>query len=290
MMTGKQDILFSLDLMDIRKGDILLVHSALTSIGQVDGGAETVIDALLEAVGPTGTVVMSTLTGWAKPFDALTTPSAVGLISETFRRRPQARRSLHPVHSVAAIGGMADWITSGHEHCATGCGPGTPYAKMIGLHGKGVLLGVDMDRNTIMHTLEEYAAVPYLLTLTIPAPTYLPGQAEFTLRRFPPGHRDFNRLTPLLRARQALTEGKIGLAAVKVIELDKLVTIGLETLAADPFFFICENPQCNFCHWARQLRQPGPIDYGRYRSNVCRDPACEICVVAEGQAGALAGG
>ncbi|MEA4888642.1 MAG: AAC(3) family N-acetyltransferase [Clostridiaceae bacterium] len=280
-MINKNDILFSLDLLDIKQGDVLLVHSALSSMGQVEGGADAVIDALLEAVGPEGTIVMSTLTGWAAPFDVRSSPSAVGLISETFRRRPQARRSLHPVHSVAAIGRQAEWITSGHELCATGCGAGTPYAKMIDLGGKVMLLGVDMDRNTIMHTLEEMVSAPYLLTLDIPAPTYLPGQSTFTLRQFPPGHRDFNRLTPVLRARRALIEGKIGSAVVKVMELPRLMEIGLEVLAEDPLFFICENPQCHSCHWARRLDRPEQIDYDLYRHNTCQDPNCEICVVPE---------
>lgn len=128
-MIGKEDIKFSLELMDIKKGDILLVHSSLTSIGYVEGGAETVIDALLETVGEEGTIVMSTLTGWFEPFDSGSIPSAVGKISERFRLRKNAFRSLHPVHSVAAIGKHAEYITEGHENCETGCGAGTQYLE-----------------------------------------------------------------------------------------------------------------------------------------------------------------
>ncbi|MDO8685686.1 MAG: AAC(3) family N-acetyltransferase [Clostridiales bacterium] len=130
-MVKKQDILLSLDLMDIKKGDILLVHSALSSIGYVDGGADTVIDALLESVGEEGTVVMSTLTGWLEPFDADKTPSAVGKITEKFRLRENAYRSLHPVHSVAAIGKHAEYITAGHDECETGCGAGTRRNRLF---------------------------------------------------------------------------------------------------------------------------------------------------------------
>jgi len=65
---NKEDILHSLGLMDVQKGDILLVHSALSSIGWVEGGVDTVIDALLESVGEDGTIVMSTLTGWTEAF------------------------------------------------------------------------------------------------------------------------------------------------------------------------------------------------------------------------------
>ena len=117
----RDDILYSLRLMGIREGDILLVHSALSSIGDVAGGPDSVIDALLDAVGDEGTIVMSTLTGWFQPFDAQTSPSAVGTISEVFRRRPGVLRSLHPVHSVAAFGKHAATIVAGHENCPTGC-------------------------------------------------------------------------------------------------------------------------------------------------------------------------
>jgi aminoglycoside 3-N-acetyltransferase len=133
---NKDDIKFSLELMDIKKGDVMIVHSSLSSMGYIQGGADAVIDALLETVGDEGTIVMSTLTGWADHFDVNTTPSAVGKISEVFRKRYNAYRSLHPVHSVAAIGKHAKYITEGHDKCETGCGPGTPYYKIRELDGK----------------------------------------------------------------------------------------------------------------------------------------------------------
>ena len=280
-MVKKQDILLSLDLMDIKKGDIILVHSALSSIGYVDGGADAVIDALLESVGEEGTVVMSTLTGWFEPFDADKTPSAVGEITEKFRRRENAHRSLHPVHSVAAIGKHAEYITAGHDKCETGCGAGTPYYKLRDMDGKVMLLGVDMDRNTIMHSLEEEINALYLRTLDIPAPVYIDDHEnkKFTLRKFPPGHRDFIGFTPILRRREALIEGNIGDAAVKIMEVKKVFEIGLDILKHDPLFFICHNPQCNSCHWSRLLYEDVEIDFSRYKGNGCTDESCEICVV-----------
>lgn len=280
-LVRKEDIKFSLDLMDIKKGDVLLVHSALSSIGYVEGGAEAVIDALLETVGEGGTVVMSTLTGWFEPFDPGSSPSAVGLISEVFRQRKDAVRSLHPVHSVAAVGKHAEYITGDHDKCETGCGEGTPYLKIRDLGGKVMLLGVDMDRNTVMHSLEEEINALYLRTVDIPAPTYMEDweNKRFTLKKFPPGHRDFIGITPILRRKNALIEGKIGNAAVKVIELSALFETGLEVLRRDPLFFICHNPNCNSCHWSRLLYENSGIDYARYKGNGCTDKCCEICVV-----------
>ena len=282
MMT-RDDIRFCLEQMDIGRGDVLLLHSALTAIGPVEGGADAVIDAFLDVIGEEGTLVMSTLTGWFEPFDAATTPSAVGWLSEAFRRRPGVLRSLHPVHSVAAYGRDAAYITAGHENCPTGCGEGTPYLKIAGLGGKAILLGVDMDRNTTMHSMEEAIDAKYLRTLDIPAPTYLPDYRNrtFTLRKFPPGHRDFLSMTPYLRTHDLMVEGKIGSARVKVIDVKGMFDLGKSLMEKDPLLFICKNEHCNSCHWSRKLYEGGPIDYERYRRVHCVDPTCEICVVEE---------
>ena len=265
--------------MGIREGDILLIHSALSSIGEVSGGADSVVDALLDAVGDEGTIVMSTLTGWFTPFDAQTSPSAVGTISEVFRRRPGVLRSLHPVHSVAAFGKHASHIVAGHENCPTGCGEGTPYLKLRELGAKAMLLGVDMDRNTIMHSLEELIDAKYLRTLDICAPTYLPEAKTFTLKKFPPGHRDFLNITPILRREEAMVEGLIGSACVKVVDIPKLFDIALPLLQEDPLLFICKNKNCNSCHWSRLLYTDREIDLSRYTHNHCSDDNCEICVI-----------
>ncbi|MGI6688868.1 MAG: AAC(3) family N-acetyltransferase [Christensenellales bacterium] len=273
-----EQILFSLRLLNIEPGDILLMHSALTSIGYVEGGADAVIDAFLEAIGPEGTLVMSTLTMWDAPYDAENTPSAVGIISEVFRKRLGVLRSLHPVHSVAAFGARAEYIVKDHELCETGCGVGTPYMKIAELGGKVILLGVDMDRNTMMHTLEEMIDARFLLTLEIPAPLYAPynGKGSFVLKKFPPGHRDFLHITSLLREKGAMIEGKIGNAVTKVIDAKKLLSLGVSALQDNPLYFICENEHCNFCRFARGTYAE---DQPRiHRENHCKDPHCEICV------------
>ena len=216
---------------------------------------------------------MSTLTGW-DAFDPRKT-FCRRIISDRVRQRPDALRSLHPVHSVAAIGLQARNITEGHEHCPTGCGEGTPYMKVAELGGKVMLLGVDMDRNTMMHTLEELADVRYLLTLDIPAPLYphYHGKGSFTLKKFPPGHRDYLSITPLLRREGVMIEGKIGDAVTKVIDAQGLLRVALPILRENPLHFICENEHCNFCRFARN-------QYGSsnliHHENHCLDPVCEI--------------
>jgi aminoglycoside N3'-acetyltransferase len=63
-------------------------------------------------------------------FDARKAPSEMGLLTEVFRRHPGVRRSLHPTHSVCALGPLAGEVTAGHEQDAYGCGRDSPFAAM----------------------------------------------------------------------------------------------------------------------------------------------------------------
>ncbi|MEG2377234.1 MAG: AAC(3) family N-acetyltransferase, partial [Clostridia bacterium] len=119
-VTGKQ-IAFELSLCGISSGDVVLMHSSLSSIGHVEGGADTVIDAMLDVIGPSGTFAVSTLSNNGEPFDPDNTPSGVGRVSEALRKRHGAIRSLHPIHSIAAIGARATELCGGHDKCASGC-------------------------------------------------------------------------------------------------------------------------------------------------------------------------
>ena len=150
-------------------GDHILVHSSLSRIGWVDGGADTVIDALIQSVGAQGTVLFPTLTGAATDspelpprFDARHTPCWTGKIPETARMRAGMRRSLHPTHSVTAAGRLAEWFTSGHQYVRTPCGFGSPYDKLASIGGKILLIGVTQQSNTSFHHAEEIAGAPYV--------------------------------------------------------------------------------------------------------------------------------
>jgi len=157
-----------LEQLGVRRGGILLVHSSLSSLGYVRGGAKMVIRALLDVLGPEGTLVLPTHTfhqmnEGCRTFDANETRSCVGALTETFRKWPGVRRSLHPTHSVAALGPHALELTEAHERCSTPCGAGTPYAKLLEKDGQILLLGVGLRNLTAFHAVEALASVPYLL-------------------------------------------------------------------------------------------------------------------------------
>jgi len=165
----KKEIVQDLRKLGIEEGDVVLVHSSLSSIGYVPGGAETVIDALLEAVGENGTIVVPTITGQIfdspenPPSFSFNKPCWTGTIPETLRKRKEAYRSKHPTHSVAAIGKLAKRITEGHEDTKTPCGEGTPYLKVPELNGKILFLGATLESNTTFHSVEELARLYYHL-------------------------------------------------------------------------------------------------------------------------------
>ncbi len=152
----------------VSEGGLLLVHSSLSKLGYVPGGAITVIGALREVLGKEGTLVMPAHTWeWMnkglRVFDARSTPGCVGALPEVFRKLPGTLRSLHPTHSVCAAGPLAQWLCEGHETSDTPCGEGTPYAKLLEKDGQILFLGATLESNTSFHTMEAVCDFPHLL-------------------------------------------------------------------------------------------------------------------------------
>lgn len=251
-VVSKNDIVSGLRELGLREGDVVLVHSSLSSFGYVEGGADTVIDALLEVVGESGTVVVPTLTGSDRlsvenppVFSPSSTPCWTGLIPETFRRRKGALRSRHPTHSVAAIGARAENLTRGHEYCETPCGVGSPYFKLAELDGYILFLGVGLSCNTTMHTVEELANVPYHLQ---PDPVDAKivnddGTVEVikTKIHLYGYERDFEKIEPILLSKGMMKIGRIGKAEVRLVKSRPMIELALELLKSGPDFLLKKN-------------------------------------------------
>ena len=249
----ESDIVRGLRDLGVNAGDVLLVHSSLKSFGVVDGGAEAVIAALLAAVGPAGTVAVPTLTGRRDDspghppvFDVRQTPCWTGLIPETFRRRPDARRSLHPTHSVAAIGPEADYLIRDHLDCDTPCGPGSPYLRLAELDGKVVFLGVTLDCCTLLHSVEELAECAYQMQPERAMASITDDQGR-TLRRNVRIHdwgtpRRFPVMEPIWLEAGILQIGRIGAAEIRVLRAKPAVAETLALLRTSPRF-LCRDFQ-----------------------------------------------
>ena len=179
----KQDVLAALAKAGVGKGQTIMVHTSLGSLGFVCGGAQVVIEALLESVGSDGTIMMPTQSWknldptagghWEEPeewwqmirdnwpaYDKDITPTnTMGAVAEMFRKWPGTLRSNHPARSVAARGRYAEYLTSGHD-LSNIFGEGSPIGKLYELDGYVLLIGVGYDKNTSLHLADVRAEYP----------------------------------------------------------------------------------------------------------------------------------
>lgn len=148
----------------IKNGDVVMVHSSLSSLGNVEQGAEAIVNAFLKVIGNSGTLVMPAFPAvgfnydylLSKPvFDIKLTPSKMGLITEVFRKMNGVKRSFHPTDSVIAFGKEAENITKDHFGQLTPYNQNSPFFKLIQLKAKIVLLGVRLETVTNFHTPED---------------------------------------------------------------------------------------------------------------------------------------
>jgi len=150
--------------LGVPRSGLLMVHSSLRSLGHVTGGAPTVLNALLQTLGPDGTLVLPAFTYPLSRdpdfvFDPVHTPSLMGAISDAGRRHPEARRSLHLWHSITAIGPLAETIvTSGGE---SAWDTDSPMRQIRDCDGLYLLLGVPYQNLTAVHVSEIELQVPY---------------------------------------------------------------------------------------------------------------------------------
>lgn len=169
--------------LGLHAGTTVIVHSSLSSLGWVCGGAVPIVQAIMDIVRPFGNVVMPTHTnhlsdpaGWDNPpvpagwweiirkemppFIPDTTPSrGMGAVPELFRTMPHVIRSNHPHFSFAAWGERSIEITAEHS-LDFGLGDGSPLARVYDLDGQVLLLGVGFDRNTSFHLSEHRSEFP----------------------------------------------------------------------------------------------------------------------------------
>lgn len=244
--------------LGLAPGNVVLVHSSLSGLGRVSGGADSVIDALLEVVSPGGTIVFPTLTGASTDgpdcppsMDVLTTPCWTGRIPETARQRPEARRSLHPTHSVAVLGAGAERYSAGHEVCSSPCDEHSPYHRLISDGGLILLLGgVTQDSNTTLHCLEELAAVPYHLQPHVTESTVIDaGGARHIVRNrlhLWKWTRDFPKVDAPLAESGALWRGTVGCAEARLMSAKHLADTILPILRKDRLYLLDEQARRSF--------------------------------------------
>ncbi|MCC7355342.1 MAG: AAC(3) family N-acetyltransferase [Anaerolineae bacterium] len=246
---SKEQIVAGLRSLGLPLGATLMVHSSLSSLGTVADGADAVIDALLEALGPEGTLLMPTHPARdGRTFDPAIIPSEMGIVTETFRLRPGVLRSRHPYHPVAAYGPRAGEMLRDHERSAIPDGPDTPYGRLIARSGWVLHVGCDLDTLTLLHAVEAELDLPYLRELDM---EYVDAGGDVQMLhivRCPGGHRGgvfkFDRL---FREEGAMTIGRIGQAVCRLLSAPRAAAIMRREMVRDPFFALDDNPHCADC-------------------------------------------
>jgi aminoglycoside 3-N-acetyltransferase len=257
------DLMAGLYALGVRPGDKVLAHTSLASLGAVEGGAETVLSALLTAIGPQGTLMMAHFYPLYEGIFNYNQPPRpyTGVIPQLLRTRPGAILSTHPSHPVVAFGPAARALTEGH-HRVSSVGKNSPIDRLAQAGGKVLLLGVKQWANTTIHTGEAYAVPPYWgrPRPDRPAgrwailPDTPPGQQVWVpLPETPGDSAGFHKIEPLLSERGLLTRAHIGRARCRLMPGQGLVEAVVEFLHGDPCGLLCDLPDCTFCPWARQF-------------------------------------
>lgn len=241
------ELAMGLRAVGLRPGGAALVHSSLRSFGQVPGGADAVIDGLLEALGPDGALLMcahsyASVSPQQPRFDVRHTPSCVGLIPETFRQRRGVTRSLHPTHSVCGLGRRVHTLLGEHDRDQTPCGPRSPYRRLAQTGGQILMLGCGLGPNTSMHGVEELVEPPYLFREQTVAFTLVDahGGAREVVHRvhdFRGWRQRYDRVASLLDE-PALRRGTVLKAEVWVIDAAVLWERAERALRDDPMLLV----------------------------------------------------
>ena len=266
----KEQITLALDALGLKQGDGVLVHSAIQYLGRPVGGISIYYSALSEVLGihtpkknsrnpdrmpaaspGTGTLAAPTFNfafARGEPYDPRTTPSTgMGAFSEYIRQKPEARRTLHPMQSLAIVGYYAEDLAE--RDTLSAFDPGSAYERMLELNFKLLLLGADVQAASILHYSEQRAHVPYRywkdFTGRILTPT---GWATRTYRMFVRDMEldpqiELNPVQEMLQTRSQWQSIELNYGYISLRRLKDFVAVIDEILAEDPWSLVANRPQ-----------------------------------------------
>lgn len=263
--------------LGVKEGDTLLVHSALSGLGYLSGGADAAITALRRSVGETGTFLApaftrpyTTFAGRLnkdyryRPYD--TRPDgafrdksiSTGTLPKAMLRHPDACRSGHATHEWVALGADAAACVSEHGLLDSPTGETSPLKKALDRKGSVVFLGCGINANTFLHYAEATANAAYLQEAVI---RHIDSDGTWRTALIPqhlPGHRSFYQGISSEFYREALRRGlqihsqPFGMATLYRMELSQLYRIAMEMFAEDSCATLCSDPNCTFCRSFRK--------------------------------------
>ncbi len=256
--------------LGIKDGDHIALGMSFGSVGDVSGGPKSFVEALLDVVGPSGTIMIPTFTRIyplslvryrkVPVFKKEETPSYTGIIAQHIRNDVRAIRSNHPTNSFAAIGGKADYLLRDHDHHSPSY---SPYSKLADINGKVLIIGLNYQFIGIRHEAQFKAG---LLSRIPPNTGALFFDESDNIRVFV--RRDkggctkrLPDMTNNLREAGIITEGSVGKAKSVIIPAKESLAIMTNLLEHNPEHYLCESPWCLWCREIeRRLRLCDKVD------------------------------
>lgn len=224
--------------LGVEPGAVLLVHTSFRAVGPVEGGADGLIDALLAAIGPHGTLVMPSWSGEDdEPFEPEHTVPApdLGIVPSIFWRRLGVRRSLHQ-HAFAATGPQSELVLRDPLPLPPHI-PQSPVGRVRDLDGQVLLLGVNHDADTTVHLAELEADVPYRV------PKHCTVVRDGRKVRVDYGENDhccrrFVLVDDWLRERGLQAEGRVGHGTARLVRSRDIVDVVVRALRRNRLTFL----------------------------------------------------
>ncbi len=225
---------------------VVMVHSSLKAFGQIDGGAQSVIQALIDYLSPNGTLLMPALSyenvhSGNPVFDIRSTPSCVGIIPETFRQMKGVLRSMHPTHSVCGMGKQAEELFADHHKDHTPCGEHSPFHRLPKVDGYVLMLGCGLRPNTSMHAIEELVEPPYLygdpFEYTLIDADGNQTKKEYICHNFANTEQRYDRLARVVE-NPGLRFGRICGAESFLLHAPVMWEAALQKYREDPLYFV----------------------------------------------------
>jgi len=230
-------------LAGVETGDTLLVHSSYKSFGPIDGGPQTVINALEAALGPEGTLIMPTFNfdfNKGQPWDVRSTPSQMGVLTELVRKDPRAKRVFHPIYSFAILGKHADML--GNLRYKSSYERGSVFGKLRDLDGKIMVVGLSYTNSmTFFHHIEQMEGVDYRFLKQFTGEvtdwdgTTKTDTFEMLVRDIERGViTEVDPMGALMEKEGVIKVGRIGEAAVKLMKANEVYAFTAREMRRDP--------------------------------------------------------
>ena len=266
----KEDIEEALRKSGICEGDTVMVHSSVSAFGHIIGGPKTIIDAFLNVIGESGTLMAPAFTRPYMYFEGAYQRQrnfrpfrpdnikgiSTGTLPKVMLSEYGAKRSAHATHSWCAIGKNAEYCVSAHKLLDSPCGDNNPMEKALGLGAKIVFFGCGVSSNTFIHYLEDRANSNFLENAMIKIVREDGKYVTEIMRNHLPGCRDFYYfLAPdeCKFYKRAMARGLnikkelFGVGDIYTMNIEDVYRIGTELFREDPDVTLCDRPECVFC-------------------------------------------